>query len=306
MRITGKVLLSSFAGLADFTVLRDGEFQNLGFLIDHRPEMLSFLESERYLPALLKNNAVCAVVAAPELMAKIPARLALAVCDQPRIGFAKLHNCLTENGFYWQDHATVIHPDAKVHPRAFVAERNVKIGPETTVGPNATLLERCIIGAGVQIGAGAVLGGVGFQTARTSSAILEMSHAGGLVVEDGVQILQGAVIATGLFRNNTELGRDARIGAQSFLSHGVQVGERAFVGHGSVINGNVILGREAWIGPGAVIAQNLHVCDGASVSLGSVVIRHVKTRTQVSGNFAITHRRLLRHLASVESDNGAV
>lgn len=295
------MLLSFLPDSAGLEIRRDGPFQNLGFLADRRPCMLSFLESAQFLPALLRNETMGAVITTEELASHIPARLALAVCVQPRISFAKLHNQLTATGFYWEEFPTSIHPDAEVHPRSWVAEKNVIIGPNSTVGPNATILDRCIVGANVIVGAGAVLGGVGFQTARTATVMLEMRHAGGLNVADGAHILHGAVVATGLFRNNTEIGCDARVGAQAFLSHGVKLGDRAFVGHGSVLNGNVVVGSDAWIGPGAVIAQNLQVGAGAFVSLGSVVVRNVEAKKQVSGNFAISHRRLLRHLASIDA-----
>ncbi len=268
--------------------------------------MLSFLENEKFLPGFLKNDSVSAVLSTPELASKIPETIALGVCESPRVAFAALHNRLALSAFYWDDFPTSIDPQAKVHPRAWIAERNVSIGPHTTVGPNATVLERCVIEANVVIGAGAVLGGVGFQTVRSPGSMLEMCHAGGLTVRERAHVLHGAVVATGLFRNNTEIGCDARVGAQSFLSHGVRIGDRAFVGHGSVLNGNVIVGEEAWIGPGTVVAQHLEVGRRAFVSLGSVVVRDVGEERKVSGNFAISHRRLLRHLATIGSADDAV
>jgi UDP-3-O-[3-hydroxymyristoyl] glucosamine N-acyltransferase len=228
-------------------------------------------------------------------------RFALAVCEQPRMAFARLHNLLAARGFYWDDFETEVHPEARVHPRAFVAPRNVRIGARTVVEPNATVLERCLLSEDVHVGAGAVLGAQGFQTARTGTRLLEMDHAGGLEVRPGVRIFSGAVVATGLFRENTVLGIDARIGSQAFVSHGAKVGARTFVGHGAVVNGGVRIGDEAWIGPGATLAQRLEVGERAVVSLGAVVIGDVADGERVSGNFAIPHRKLLRHLAAVES-----
>lgn len=268
--------------------------------------MLSFLENSKFLPTFLQNDCISAVLTTSELANEIPEAIALAVCDSPRLTFAALHNRLALDSFYWTDFPTFVHPEADVHPRAWIAEKNVSIGPHTKVGPNATILERCLIEANVVIGAGAVLGGVGFQTVRSSGSMLEMCHAGGLVVRERSHILHGAVIATGLFRNNTEIGCDSRIGAQTFLSHGVLVGERAFVGHGAVLNGNVVVGEEAWIGPGAVVAQHLEIGRRAFVSLGSVVVRNVGEEKRVSGNFAIPHRRLLRHLATIGSEGDPV
>jgi UDP-3-O-[3-hydroxymyristoyl] glucosamine N-acyltransferase len=226
--------------------------------------------------------------------------LAVSTCPQPRIAFAQLHNALALSGFYWSDFPTVIHPAAKVHPAAWVAERNVRIGPGSVVEPHATVLERCIVGEDVVVGGGAILGGVGFQTVRATRPMIEMVHAGGLFVNNGARILPGAVLATGLFHRATTVSADCRIGANAFVSHGVELGDRVFIGHGSIVNGNVTIAADSWIGPGAIVSQNLQIGHKSFVSLGAVVIRNLPANAHVSGNFAVPHRRLLRMLASLE------
>jgi UDP-3-O-[3-hydroxymyristoyl] glucosamine N-acyltransferase len=256
--------------------------------------MLVFIESRRFVKALCQNESVRAVLTTAELTDLIPAHFALGVCGSPRAAFAELHNRLTRTGFYWEDFASEIHPHAKVDPSASIAPRNVRIGAHSIVGPQSVVLERCCLAEGVTVGAAAVLGGVGFQTVRTSRPMIELEHCGGLTIHSGVRVLPGAVLATGLFRGATEVLPEARIGARAFVSHDVQVGARSFVGHGAVINGHVTIGEEAWVGPGAVVANNLEIGDRAFVGLGAVVIRNVPVRGKVSGNFAISHQRLLR------------
>jgi UDP-3-O-[3-hydroxymyristoyl] glucosamine N-acyltransferase len=294
--------LSAVAEWAAIEVLRDGGFGNLGFIWQRQERMLVFLESARFLGGLLRHPNICAVLTTPELAASLPQHLAAGTCEQPRLAFAMVHNELARRGFYWEDFETTIDPAAHVHPTAWVAARNVRIGPGTVVEPHATILERCLVGAQVVVGANCVLGGAGFQTARSNRAMLEMAHGGGLTVEDRVRLLPGAVVATGLFRENTTLARDVRVGSQAFVSHGVCVGERTFIGHGAVVNGRVAVGSDAWIGPGAVVAQALEIGDGAFISLGAAVIRNVAAKTHVSGAFAVPHRRMLRMLAELESD----
>jgi UDP-3-O-[3-hydroxymyristoyl] glucosamine N-acyltransferase len=296
--------LSEVENAASMAVRRDGDFQTLGFLSDTYPHHLVFLENHGFLRALQRNRSVSAVLTTAELADAVPRDLAVAICDQPRIVFADLHHELALRGFYWDDFPTVIDPSAKVHPTAWIAERNVRIGAASEIAPNATVLERCVIGENVAVGAGAVLGGVGFQTVRSSEPMLEMNHAGGLLVESRARILPGAVIATGLFRQNTVISEDARVGSNAFVSHGVQLGRRVFVGHGSVINGNVAVGAESWIGPGAIVSQNLRIGEKAFVSLGAVVIRNLAAGARVSGNFAVPHRRLLRILATLDRGGG--
>jgi UDP-3-O-[3-hydroxymyristoyl] glucosamine N-acyltransferase len=296
--------LSEMENAAGMAVRRDGDFQTLGFLSDTYAYQLVFLETRAFLRALQRNHSVSAVLTTAELADAVPRGMAVAICDRPRTVFANLHNELALRGFYWEDFPTVIDPSAKVHPTAWIAERNVRIHAASEIAPNATILERCVIGENSIVGAGAVLGGVGFQTVRPTEPMIEMLHAGGLLVESRARILPGAVIATGLFRQNTLISEDARVGSNAFVSHGVQLGRRVFVGHGSVINGNVAVGADSWIGPGAIVSQNLRIGERAFVSLGAVVIRNLAAGARVSGNFAVPHRSLLRMLATMDPRGG--
>jgi UDP-3-O-[3-hydroxymyristoyl] glucosamine N-acyltransferase len=296
--------LSEMENVAGMIVRRDGDFQTLGFICDTHPQQFVFLENRAFLRALQRNRSVSAVLTTAELADAVPRGVAVATCDQPRTVFANLHNELALRGFYWDDFPTVVDPSAKVHPTAWIAERNVRVGAASEIGPNATVLERCVIGENVVVGAGAVLGGVGFQTVRSTEPMIEMNHAGGLRVESRTRILPGAVIATGLFRQNTLISEEARVGSNAFVSHGVQLGRRVFVGHGSVINGHVSVGAESWIGPGAIVSQNLRIGEKAFVSLGAVVIRNLAAGARVCGNFAVPHRRLLRMLATLDPGVG--
>jgi UDP-3-O-[3-hydroxymyristoyl] glucosamine N-acyltransferase len=291
--------LSDLAAFEPLTIYRNGQFDTLGFAHHSGARLLTFLDDARLLSRVVRNRDVSAVITSPELAPRIPERIGVATCIQPRLVFAEIHNLLAESGYYWKDFETVIDPGARIHPSAFVAERNVRIGAGAVVMPHATILERCLLAEDVMVGAGAVLGGEGFQRVRDTDPMLEMRHAGGLEAGRGARFLAGAVVATGLFRSNTKLERDVRVGSQAFVSHDVAVGERTLIGHGAVVNGNVTIGPKVWIGPGAVVSSDLTIGTEAFVSLGAVVIRDVAPRARLSGNFAIPHRRLLRALADL-------
>ena len=148
------------------------------------PKMLVFLENARQLPLLRHLDAACVLTTAalaPE-MSGIPG---LAVSAGPRLAFFQIHNYLCRHtDFFWTDFDTEIGAGTVIHPRAVIAERNVRIGPACRIGPNVTVAEHCIIGAGVVLRPGAVLGAEGFQTSRFPGCVLDMEHAGGLRVGD--------------------------------------------------------------------------------------------------------------------------
>jgi UDP-3-O-[3-hydroxymyristoyl] glucosamine N-acyltransferase len=294
--------LTECAAFVPIAVERDAEFGTLGFLIDPQPGMLVFLENARFLPLLARGReAVSCVLTVPDLASRVRDVAGLAVCAEPRRAFFDLHNHLARHtSFYGASEPTVVDPSATVHPLAFVAPTDVTIGPQTDVQPHAAILEGSTVGARVLIQPGVVLGGAGLQVSRFPDGVVDLQHAGRVVVEDDVHLLAHAVVARAVFRQATTVGAGCRVGNHAFVSHNAQIGPRSFVGHGAVVNGNVVTGRDCWIGPGAVISHGVRVGDGARISLGATVVQDVEPGQQVSGNFAMEHRQFLRRLARRE------
>ena len=282
------------------SVIRDADFATPGFLSDPQPGMLVFAEDAKLAERIEQDPAIVCVVTRPDLAGLFSGKAGLAVAPDPRLAFFELHNRLVDAGFYWEDFDTAIHSSARIHPRAWIASRNVRIGPDTIVGPGAVIEERVLIGSGVRIGPGTVLGSEGFQVSRFGTRLLDMRHAGGIRVGDGTRILAGAVISPAVFRQFTRIGEDCRIGNLAFLSHNVSIGMRTIVGHGAVINGNVRIGEDAWIGPGATLSHCIEIRERAHISLGATVIRGVAAGERVTGSIAVSHKRMLRHVASLE------
>jgi UDP-3-O-[3-hydroxymyristoyl] glucosamine N-acyltransferase len=250
--------LTDVTRLVPLEVVADAEFETLGFLSDRLPGMLTFLEDRRFLPGLVLNRRVAAVITNRELAGCVPKHLGVCIASRPRRAFVSLHNALAAyTDFYGVSHPTLVDPTARVHPRAVIAEENVQIGPEVIVEANAIIGPGCTLERAVVVRSGAVLGASGFQTCRDEEGYLEMTHAGALLVEERAQIFSNATIARGLSRQTTRIGADTRVGNNTFISHNVDIGPRCFIGHGAVVNGNTSIGRQVWIGPGAVIANSL-------------------------------------------------
>jgi UDP-3-O-[3-hydroxymyristoyl] glucosamine N-acyltransferase len=259
--------------------------------------MLTFIEHPRFLHKIAANNCISSIITSTDIARQIEAGPGIGVSEDPRRTFWALQNALAQTGFYGLNGPTQVHSSARIHPRALIAETGVEIGPDAVVGANSVVDSGACIGRGVVVHAGAVLGGAGFQTLRRGGDYIEMAHCGGLHIGEGAIVFANATIARGIFRQATKIGAGCRIGSNAFISHNVAVGDFSFIGHGAVVNGNVSIGRESWIGPGAVVCNNITVGEGAHVSLGSVVFRNVDAGARVSGNFAVPHERLLRHIS---------
>jgi acetyltransferase-like isoleucine patch superfamily enzyme len=292
--------LSEVPDALGISIVRDGDFENLGFLFDGLPVKLIFVESQRYVASALRSEGVSAVLTTENLVPAFTRVRGIAVASAPRATFFRLQSYLvSEATFYGGDCPSRIHPGARIHRRAWVDEHNVCIGGGTIMEANAVVQGRVVIGSRVRVRAGAVLGSEGFQYARDGDNVLQLAHAGAIQVDDDVEIFSNAVIARAVFRQSTRIGRFSRVGNGCFVSHNVQLGRRCFVGHGAVINGNAVIGDDAWIGPNATIANLVTIGAEARITMGAAVIQSVPPGGHVTGPTAIEHTKMLRHTASI-------
>jgi len=295
--------LSEAAAIANLRLHREGTFESLGALSNPTAARLVFLEEAVWAPRLLGDRDVACVVTTPELVGLLDTRpdLGIAFADDPRIGFFEFHNHLVRNTqFYWTDFPTEIHPTARIHPSAFVADRNVRIGANCYVEPQATILDKVVIGDDCVIRAGARIGTHGFEFKRSPGALLSVEHAGGARLGDRVEVQSNATVDRAIFGGFTEVGPDSKLDKAAHFGHNVISGARCLFAAHCVIGGSTILGDDVWIGPSAVIRNSIVLGDGARVSLGAVVTRDIPPGGHVSGNFAMDHAKLIRFLKTLQ------
>jgi UDP-3-O-[3-hydroxymyristoyl] glucosamine N-acyltransferase len=306
LQLTDIMRLSDLAHVRPLLVARDAEVSTLGFLSTSRPNMLTFLESRRFLGRLRLAPRPLSVITTPALAGEMEDVEGVGLADDPRRAFFEIHNHLaTKTGFYGVAEPSAIDPTARIDASADVPAEGVSIGPRASVGARVVVRGRCRIGEGAVLQAGVVVGGEGFQASAFGGRLLDMVHAGGVEIGNRTVVYANAVIARAVFDEDTIIGEDCRIGNLAFVSHHVRLGRRCFVGHGAVVNGNVVVGDDAWIGPGATIADSVTIGAGARISLGSAVIADVAGGEQMTGNVAIPHRQYLRQVARAGRDSRA-
>lgn len=279
--------------------IRDGAFAGLGFISYDTPDLLVFMESDKYLGELLASTYVRCVIVSRALAPTIPTQLAVAVADNPRGAFYHLHNRLVGGDFYWNSFQTHIASSARVHPRAFVAEKNVHIGERCVVEPNATILERTILDDDVVVRANSVVGSEGFQFVEVDGNLLPVLHGGGVRVRRGAEIQSNTCVDKAVFGGFTEIGEDTKIDNLVHVAHNAKLGKRNRVVAGAMIGGSVRTGNDVWIGPMVSISHELEVGDGATLTMGAVVTKDVPAGGRVTGNFAIDHVRFIAFMRSI-------
>ncbi len=281
-------------------VVRDATFENLGTIQQNRPKMLVFLESDQFLNDLLNNPSVVAVITTSELAPRLPEKYGLATAENARSTFYRVHNALAaETSFYWEDFPTEISEDAIVHPEAYVAPRNVRVGAGTVIEPGVTVLGNSFIGEDVILRSGCVIGAEGFEFKRLGDEILGVAHAGGVKLGNRVEIQSNTVVDRAVFGDFTEIGDDTKIDNLVHVAHSVHIGKRCLIIAHAMLGGSCTIGNDVWIGPSANISNGLKIGDRARITMGSIVTREVEVGRHVTGNFAIDHHKFISFIKSI-------
>jgi FkbH-like protein len=276
--------LSEISKLVRIEILRDGEFNSLGLLSHNSDKMLVALYDLDYLDKVNLNSHIACVITTPEIAPSLPDRVEIAVCEDPKTAFYKIHHYLfTETNFYWNDFDSEISPEAIIHERAYIAPKNVRIGSGSIVEPNAVILERSIVGQNVIIRSGAVIGGEGFEPKYVGEKHVIIPHAGGVLLHNEVEIQANTHVARSVFGSFTEVGQGSKVDALVHIAHNVLIGAHCEIAAGAVVAGSTTVGDNVWIGPNATISSELRIGNNAFIGLGSIVTKDVADFAVVVG-----------------------
>lgn len=281
------------------SLAREGHFKSLGFLGTEMPEALSVIYDPNFLDRLLANSHITSVLTTPDLLERLPAHLGVAVCASPLDAFFVLHGKLAAMEFYGANFETEIDSTADVHPTAFVASRNVRIGPNVRIDPNVTVLERTIIGEGCVLRPGVVVGSEGFEVRDVGGRRTVVPHTGGVKLGSRVHLQANTSVSRSLFGGFTEIGDDSATDNLVHVAHAVRIGKRCRIAAAAMIAGSTIIGDDVWIGPNATLSNGIRIGDRATISLGAVVTRDVSAGAHVSGHFAIEHARFIAFMRGI-------
>lgn len=170
----------------------------------------------------------------------------------------------------------------------------VLVGDNCIIGDHVVLLPGTTIGNEVVLQPGVVVGSAGFECKVLNGHRVVIPHAGGVNIDDRVEIGTLCAIDKGLFACNTTVADETKLDSLIHVGDGCYIGRRCMLGASTMIGTSTIICDGVWIGPGAVISDNLTVGTGARISSGAIVVRDVRARRTVAGNFAIPHHRFRR------------
>lgn len=275
---------------------RDGIFSQTQFANSAQQESVCFVAAKKYLHQVNENPAISCVMTTEELAGGVDSAKGLAISPTPEKAFYQLHNRLVCEFQMRPALEPFIDPSARIHPTAHVDEY-VSIGPDVEIESGAVVLDGSILKQGVLVGPNAVIGADGHFYKRYDGHIFRVLHAGGVMLEQGAQVLAGGVISKALHTDFTVVGSESVVSIKAHVAHGCKIGHRCIIAGNAQVSGYTEVGNDVWIGPSATVGNLLKIGKGASIEVGSVAIESLDAGRRVSGNYAIDHRTNMMNYA---------
>ena len=262
-------------------------------------DVCTFVDNEYYLEKLSDNIQM--VLIGEDLLDTLKQyRKSYGICvvENPRLTYFRIHNYLVNDISYRRtDFKTRIGTNCNISSQAVIADKNVIIGNNVTIEEFAVIRENTVINDNSIIRAGCKIAGEGFEFKNTSEEVFHVSHIGGVIIGESVEIQYNTCIDKAIYPwDNTVIGDHVKIDNLVHIGHAVKVDSRTMIVANSGIGGRVSIGEDVWIGFGATIRNGIHIGDRARTNMGSVVTRNGGTEEAVTGNFAIPHKDFIANL----------
>ena len=194
---------------------------------------------------------------------------------------------------------TTIGDRVTLHPGAYVGP-GCHIGDDVTLFPNTVVYGGTRIGNRVRIHAGTVVGSDGFGYATHEGGHHKILHAGGVVIEDDVEIGSNCSIDRAVTVGKaTVIGKGTKIDNLVQIAHNVELGEECLIVAQVGISGSSKIGRRVTLGGQAGVAGHITVGDGAVAGAQTGITKSVEAGAEVLGSPAAPLKRTRRQWMAI-------
>jgi len=262
---------------------KNSQIKNLGFVTTNLKNSLTFAENNEFLQTAVKNRNIVAIISnKSDLYSK---NKLLIFSKNPRHLFYRIHEYLfNQTNFYGLKKQNVISTFSKIHKSCWIEDNNVRIGKNTIIGPNVCIFKNTVIGDNVEIKANSVIGGKGFQNYSFNKKLISVSHSGGVLIKNDVEIGSNTCVDKGIFRENTIIDSGTKIDNLVHIAHNVKIGKNCTITANSLLGGSSIIKDNSHISMSATIRDQIVIGKNTFVGMGSVVTKDVPSNKIVYGN----------------------
>lgn len=266
------------------------------------PQDLCFLQSETYLPQLLKSQCG-AVILKQGFDQEIPTRARL-IAQNPHKAFVEAIYLLNPELSPDAQRETQIHPSAQIDDSVVMGKNvqiaancviskgvhigdNVRIGAgciieqEVTIGEQSYLVNNVTLCHGISLGKqvilhpGVVIGSDGFGLVYDEGDWIKIPHLGSVKIGDRVEIGANTTVDRGAL-DDTVIENGVKLDNLIQVAHNVHIGENTAIAACVGIAGSAIIGKNCRISGAAVVLGHLTVADNVTITAMSLVTKSIK------------------------------
>lgn len=256
-----------------------------------------FLDNEKYIGNIKRN--VRMIITNKNIAEELKSTdYGICIVDRPREVFFHIHNYIS-NRYNKSDKRieTKIGSNCSISNLSSISKYDVLIGNNVIIEEFVVVRENTTIGDDSIIRAGSIIGGQGYEFKRTDQGILSVTHAGGVIIGNNVEIQYNTCIDKGVYEwDSTVIGDNCKIDNLVHIAHGVKISSNSMIVANVGIGGRTIIGKNTWIGFASTITNGISIGDNARANIGSVVTKSIPDGTSYTGNFAVEHDIFMKNL----------
>lgn len=266
-------------GVNEILLVREGEV----VFVDH---------PKHYVKALQSAASVILI----NKLTEIPAGKAIIVCNDPFDAFNALLRHF-KGATNWKGPTSEVGEGTAIAPGVHLGS-NVKIGSGCTIHPGVVMYDDITVGNNVIIHANTVIGGDAFYYKTREDKFDKLHTAGGVSIEDDVEIGALCSIDRGV-TGNTRIGKGSKLDAQVHVGHDTQIGERCLMAAQVGIAGCCIIEDNVTLWGQVGLAAEVIIRSGAVVLGKGVIMGELEGNKTYMGAPAIEARAKWRELALI-------
>ena len=158
----------------------------------------------------------------------------------------------------------------------------VQIGDDVSIGENTVICSGVSIGSGSVIGPGCVIGSNGFQVKNTIFGKKVITHKGGVIISENVEIGANCTVNQGLGSRPTIIASDTKIDCGVHIAHSCNIGSRNIIAAQVAFGGNVEIGDDIFIGLNATLKNRIKLPSKSFVGAGVFVANTYKNAVKIT------------------------
>lgn len=278
-------------------LIRDVSFLNTSFPDGSHLKSIAYCVNALFIPNILINKNIIGVITSSKLKKKFEEVKGLAISENPSKTFFNIHNKIYHS--VNNNKKPIIGDNVFIHPSAII-EDDVIIGNNVHIGAYSIIKSQTIIKNDVFVDSNVVIGCTGHFYKFFDNKLFNVYHAGGVLVQDGAQLLTGCRVAKSVFNDHTVIGQNSVISINVNIGHSTFISDNVIIAGSSQVSGFCQIGKNVWIGPGVTVSDSIIIGENARIEIGSIVIDNISENSRVSGPFATDHLKNLKNYIKIK------